>query len=150
MPRSWHPGPMSWPDQAQAWPRWRRSLRRSSPACAASPGISPSDHAVLAPPELSLLPLVVVLELVQDDMSDSVPGLDYQVLVRRADSVGPAVRHLQPLAKVRQLLGQVRVLEQRGALHRVHTPVRGDQFMYRLASVEHPCRGSLDFHRRVG
>src|SRR5215831_15044240 len=53
---------------------------------------------------LLVLSLVVVLELVQDNMSHSVAGPDHQVLVRRADSVGPAVGHLQPLAKIRQLL----------------------------------------------
>src|SRR5215469_15296609 len=108
--------------------------------------LEPGTH----PREFLVLSLVVVLELVQDNMSHSVAGLDHQVLIKRADSVGPAVRHLQPLAKVRQLLGQVRVLDQRGALHCVNAPVRGDQFMYRLASVKHPYRGPLDFRLCVG
>src|ERR1019366_744161 len=41
-PQSWDPGSTCRPGQAQARPRLRRSLRRSSPACAESPRISPS------------------------------------------------------------------------------------------------------------
>jgi hypothetical protein len=44
------------------------------------------------PRELLVLSLVVVLELVQHDVGHSVAGLNHQVLIRRADSVGPAVR----------------------------------------------------------
>jgi hypothetical protein len=42
-PRPWDPEPTTRLDQARIRPGLRRSLRRTSPACAGSPGISPSD-----------------------------------------------------------------------------------------------------------
>src|SRR5215467_1278413 len=59
----------------------RADVVAGSSASPASLGISPSDHAASAPCELSVLSLVVVLELVQDNMGHSVAGLDHQVLI---------------------------------------------------------------------